>query len=166
MNDGINALFVPFNAAKRLRGRPRKYTPAQLLQEFENYVQDRMAHPLVIEETEVGYVGKSEINKSKTKTIPQLLSIGDFCTHLGTSRNWWNELPEDFLGVTTHIRNFIEQYQLKGASAGVFNANIVARLLGLADKKDITSDGKSLDRIIVENKDQKDKIEGMKDLDV
>lgn len=166
MNDGINALFVPFNAAKRLRGRPRKYTPAQLLQEFENYVNERMAHPLVIEETEIGYVGKSAINKSKTKTIPQLLSIGDFCVHLGVSRNWWNELPEDFLGVTTHIRNFIEQYQLKGASAGVFNANIVARLLGLADKKDITSGGEKIDRIIVQTPEEKDRIERMKDLDV
>ena len=163
MDEGVNALFVPFNAGKKGRGRPRKYTPAQLLQEFEVYVNERMAHPLVIEETEEGFVGKSCIDKTKKKTIPQLLSIGDFCVHLGTSRNWWNELPEDFLGVKTRISNFLEQYQLKGASAGVFNANIVARLLGLADKKDISSGGEKFN-IIVETREDKEMFENFKNL--
>ena len=162
MDEGVNALFVPFNAGKR--GRPRKYTPAQLLQEFEKYVNDRMAHPLVIEETETGIVGKSPIDKTKRKVIPQLLSIGDFCIHLGTHRDWWNKLPEDFFGVKTHIGNFIEQYQLKGASAGVFNANIVARMLGLADKKEVTGANGERFNIIVERKEDKEMFENFKNL--
>lgn len=157
-------LFVPFNAGKR--GRPRKYTPQQLLKEFEEYVNDRLQRPIEIIETEEGYIGKSRIDKTKKKTIPHPLSVRDFCVHLGVGDTWWNQLPEDFSSVKSYIKGFLEDYQLKGAQSGIYNANIVSRLLGLADKKDITSDGKSLDRIIVENKDQKDKIEGMKDLDV
>ena len=157
-------LFVPFNAGKK--GRPRKHTPQSLLKEFEDYVNDRMSRPIEIIETEEGFIGKSRIDKTKTKSIPHPMSIRDFCVHLGVGDSWFRQLPEEFSSVKAYIQGFLEDYQLKGAQAGVFNANIVARLLGLADKKDITSGGEKLDRIIVQTPEERDRIERMKDLDV
>ena len=43
--------------------------------------------------------------------------------------------------VKEHISTYIDNFQLKGASIGVFNANIVSRLLGLKDKTEISGGG-------------------------
>ena len=135
----MDGLFVEFHPQKR--GRPRKFKPADLLDEFQNYIQDRMSNPIVETEKESGFSGHNGSAKTKEKSHPQLLSVGDFCVFLGCSRNWWNELPDEFLGVKSHISTYIDNFQLKGASIGVFNANIVSRLLGLKDKTEISGGG-------------------------
>ena len=135
----MDGLFVEFHPQKR--GRPRKFKPAELLDEFQNYIQDRMSNPIVEKEEENGYAGRNPSAKTKEKSHPQLLSVADFCVFLGCSRNWWNELPDEFLGVKSHISTYIDNFQLKGASIGVFNANIVSRLLGLKDKTEFTGGG-------------------------
>ncbi len=45
------------------------------------------------------------------------------------------------MAVITRIKETIFTQKFEGASADLLNANIIARDLGLADKKDITSDG-------------------------
>ena len=135
----MDELFVEFRPQKR--GRPRKFKPSDLLDEFQNYIQDRMSNPIVEKEEESGYAGQNSSAKTKEKSHPQLLSVADFCVFLGCSRNWWNELPDEFLGVKSHISTYIDNFQLKGASIGVFNANIVSRLLGLKDKTELSGGG-------------------------
>lgn len=135
----MDGLFVEFHPQKR--GRPRKFKPADLLDEFQNYIQDRMSNPIVEKEEESAYAGLNSSAKTKEKSHPQLLSVADFCVFLGCSRNWWNELPDEFLGVKSHISTYIDNFQLKGASIGVFNANIVSRLLGLKDKTEFSGGG-------------------------
>lgn len=152
----MDGLFVEFHPQKR--GRPRKFKPADLLDEFQNYIQDRMSNPIVEKEEESGYAGRNSSAKTKEKSHPQLLSVADFCVFLGCSRNWWNELPEEFLGVKSHISTYIDNFQLKGASIGVFNANIVSRLLGLKDKTEFSGGGITLN--IVTDQETKDLIEG------
>ena len=51
---------------------------------------------------------------------------------------------EAFSTIITHIGNVIRNQKFSGAASGIFNANIIARDLGLTDKKDITSDGEQL----------------------
>lgn len=156
----MDNLFVPFVA----KGRPRKFaTPSALLKAFENYLEDRKSRPLISLESESGKVGESKIEKEKEKKKNHPLSIVDFCVYLGCSRNWWNELPTDFLGVKNRISDYIFCYQLKGAETGIFNANIVARELGLADKKELTRESIN---IIVNSQEEKEKLEGMKDLQI
>lgn len=152
----MDGLFVEFRPHKM--GRPRKFKPAELLEEFQKYIQDRMSDPIVEKEEESGYSGQNSSSKTKEKSHPQLLSIGDFCVFLGCSRNWWNELPDDFLGVKAHISTYIENFQLKGASIGVFNANIVSRLLGLKDKTELSGGGIILR--VETDAETKDMIEG------
>lgn len=53
-----------------------------------------------------------------------------------------DNLYNDFVGVVTHIRNEWEDNQISGTLTGKFKApNLVARLNGLVDKKDVTTDG-------------------------
>ena len=152
----MDGLFVEFHPQKR--GRPRKFKPADLLDEFQNYIQDRMSNPIVEKEEESGYAGNNSSAKTKEKSHPQLLSVADFCVFLGCSRNWWNELPDEFLGVKSHISTYIDNFQLKGASIGVFNANIVSRLLGLKDKTELS--GGSIILRVETDEETKDAIEG------
>ena len=158
----MDNLFVPFHPQ---RGRPRKYTPSQLLSLFEQYINDRLSRPIVEKETDISRYDEHRGEKESRVVHPHPISIGDFCIYLGTYRAWWNQLPEDYSIVKDHIATYIEQFQLKGASIGLFNANIVSRLLGLADKKYITSGGEPIDRIFVETPEQKEKLENIKDLE-
>lgn len=129
----MSGLFVPFNVV----GRPRKFRqPIKLLEAFGEYLEDRKSREIEIKESEEGFYGEADHSKTKTKTFMHPLSIADFCIFLGMSRAWWNALPEEFLGVKEKIADYIFTYQLKGAEVGLFNANIVARELGLADKRE------------------------------
>lgn len=53
-----------------------------------------------------------------------------------------NKVDKGFSKVITRIRETIYQQKFEGASVGFFNANIIARDLGLADKKEIDADVK------------------------
>ena len=156
----MDGLFVPFNARM---GRPPKYTPSQLLKKFEEYTADREARPLVDMTTEQGKSGQNEIFKETKRVCPHPISIGDFCVFLGVGESWWRQLSEEFSSVKTRIGTYIAEYQLKGASSGVFNANIVARRLGLADKQQVTTEGQT--RIVVENAEQKAKLQAIGDIE-
>ena len=70
---------------------------------------------------------------------------------------------DKFSVVKAHITEYCEDYQKEMAAAGIFNANIISRLLGLADKKELT--GESIN-IIVNSPEEKQKIEGMKDMQI
>jgi hypothetical protein len=52
---------------------------------------------------------------------------------------------EDFCGVITRIETEVRDQQVNGGMAGVYNANLTARLNGLTDKKDVTSKGERID---------------------
>ena len=81
------------------------------------------------------------------KTIPteRPYTIEGFCLYCDASRHWWNEFREakhkDFLEVTTRIDEIIYKQKFEGAAVGAFNANIIARDLGLIDKKELDSKG-------------------------
>ena len=78
------------------------------------------------------------------------MSIESFCIFADIStetfRNYQSNKEEykDFFDVTTRIRDIIESNQFEGATVGAYNPNIIARKLGLIDKKDVTTDGKEI----------------------
>lgn len=160
-----NGLFVPYQP-KRGRGRPRKVaTPSQLDAIFAEYVADRQNRTIEMTEVEVGAIGESGINKTKSKRKTFPLSVEDFCVYLGVGRNWWNQLPEEFSWVKERIFNYIYNHQLRGAITGEFNPNIVARQLGLADKKEVTTSGDGI-TIVVNSKEEKDKLDNLGELEI
>src|SRR5690606_30648017 len=80
---------------------------------------------------------------TENKPIHKPYTRAGFIHFVGASPNWLKEFKkhcgEDFLAVIDEIENFIDNQQWEGAAVGVFNANIIARTLGLKDKSDITS---------------------------
>jgi len=72
-------------------------------------------------------------------------TLSGLCLYLGCSQSYFREFKsnppedsEDFLTVITRIEEVIYTQKFEGATVGVFNANIIARDLGLADKKEIS----------------------------
>ena len=64
------------------------------------------------------------------------------------SDNWLQEFKkncsEDFLGVVRAIEQTIDNQQIEHAMVGVFNSNLVARIQGIKDQTDVTTNGKEL----------------------
>lgn len=97
-------------------------------------------------------VNEEQTQREVTPTA-RPFSLGGLCIYLGTSRQWWNSFrkdctdskDEDFLEVIARVEDTIETQQFEGACVGAFNANIIARKLGLADKQEVdyTSKGQA-----------------------
>ena len=127
---------------KRKRGRPRKFqTPAQLLEAAENYFDWCDRNPWYKnEKTKDGEIIPIPTQRPYT--------IVGFCVFLGTSETFWRDFkaaaPPEFEETISKITSRIENQQLEGAVVGVFNANIIARKLGLAEKKDVTTNGQNV----------------------
>lgn len=126
------------------RGRKLKYTPAQLIEEFEAYIKDLQDNPIEIETeykqltTKADKQGKSiQVRKEKRYRPPK---VYDFvCRWLGMSDSWWRLLPRkknsrEFLTVKKKIEQYCYDCKYDGAVIGLYNVNIIARDLGLTDK--------------------------------
>lgn len=118
-------------------GRPKKYQPAGLwkiaLEYFEHVDNNPMYAPTVH--------GKNSEIINVPKPIPYTLA--GLCVYANISKQTYNEYEsnKDFLDVTTRINEILYSQKFAGAAAGLFNANIIARDLGLADKKETKHSG-------------------------
>ena len=90
-------------------------------------------------------VVKSGENAGQLLPVPtqKPYTIQGLCIFLGiTEQTFFNyekdENYKDFFEVFTHVRNIIENQQMEGATVGAYNANIIARKLGLTDKSNVT----------------------------
>jgi hypothetical protein len=64
---------------------------------------------------------------------------------------------EDFFGIVKKIKAVIYEHKFTGASAGLLNPNIIARDLGLAEKKELDHSGQiGLSEVLSEISDDKD----------
>lgn len=107
-------------------------------------------------------------NKETEETPTQCpYSLSGLMIYLNVGEAYWRQfkdsnLDEDFSTVITRIENIIKTQQLEGAMVGAFNANIVARINGLADKQELSGEVKSGLTIIVKSQEEADLIEQMK----
>lgn len=70
-------------------------------------------------------------------------TIGSLCIFLGISQDTWNTWRrerKDLSEVITRVDQIIYEQKFAGAAVGQYNHNIIARDLGLADKKDHTGE--------------------------
>ena len=162
-------VYPPFNYKL---GRPLKYKPDELLEKFAEYVTWAKEHPIPIVRKVTSTTTEGKVYGSDTEEHkPRLLSIGGFLVFLGAGSDWWQSLDredrkrcDEFARVKSFIREFCEDYQKEMASAEIFNANIISRLLGLADKKEVENKGTST--IVVRSEEEKKKLENIGNLGV
>lgn len=107
--------------------------------EFESIVQKRK----ISRDEEI--IELVQCPKKRPYTLHGLCSYLDantvYFNHFEESLKEKNdETSKDFSKVITHIREIIYNQKFSGAASGFFNANIISRDLGLADKKEL--DGK------------------------
>lgn len=126
------------NAPSSKGGRPRAYTPEALEAKFEEYVEWAKSNPL--KKQVASKAGPMDLG------IQQPLTIVAFCVFAGISRETfytYEDKPE-FSDIIARARATIEANQLTGAMAGIYDAGIVARVLQLTDRHDVTTDGKEI----------------------
>ncbi len=85
------------------------------------------------------WVGKDAMKVERETEVPY--TISGFCLFLDIDEDTFNnygskEGYEDFFGIASRIRRIIYTQKFEGAAVGAFNANIIARDLGLVDKKE------------------------------
>jgi hypothetical protein len=137
-----------FWKARSSHGRnPIFESPEKLWEAAKEYFEWVDNNPLY-ETKPFAYQGKvvvKELPKMRAMTIDGLcifLDIDastwfDYCKRKGEE----GEPEKDFTNVTTRITKIIKTQKFAGAAADLLNANIIARDLGLAEKKEVTGQG-------------------------
>lgn len=142
------------------KGRPPHFkTPQDLWRAATDYFKWADDNPIEVSK-KIASGSKKKGSKTETKsdhvntTNRTPYSLHSFQAHAGISN--WAEFKnkdcyktDEFVIVIRAIENTIAGMQIDGAIAGVYNNNIVARLNGLADKTDVTSNGKQVNNVIV-----------------
>lgn len=134
-------------------GRPPKYTPKQWAEKMMDYLDYMDGHTWDKQEAIKSGDKVGTLISVPTKTP---LTIQGFCNFAGVSSELYARYKsdkgfEDYHGITTYMDGIIKQNQLEGSMVGAYNPNIVARLLGLAEKTetDHTSGGQSLPPVVI-----------------
>ena len=138
-----------FWLARSTHGRGKIFkTPSIMLDAAHQYFEWVNDNPLTKAIVYQGAVSKDP------ETLMRAMTIKGLCIYWGVNSFYLNDFvknldlnkkqDKDFSQVIDTIKEIIETQKFEGASAGLLNANIIARDLGLAEKKDIdhaSSDG-------------------------
>lgn len=133
-------------------GRKKLFETPELMWEAAcEYFQWCVDNPLYTSETI-----KSGPKAGSMFKVPVMraMTLHGLCSHLDCSTSYFRNFKheqkdnEDFLTVISRIEDVIYRQKFEGAAAGLLNANIIARDLGLSDKTesktDITTNGKEV----------------------
>lgn len=118
-------------------GRPKKFeTPEELRGECMAYFQWLDDNPLIEEKA---FSAPDGIRYARLARM-RAATLGGLCLYLGVSRATWGAYRqrEEFLTVCEAVEEMLTEQKFTGASAGLLNAAIIARDLGLADKREVS----------------------------
>ena len=122
---------------KRGAGQPPKFdTPEQMAIRAREYFEWCSKTPL--NEHKI-FAQQGEIIDGEVKHKRPFTQAG-LCVYLGISEDTWRNYRDkkpEYFEVTKLITDAMYDQKFSGASAGLFNANIIARDLGLKDKSEI-----------------------------
>lgn len=140
-------------------GRDKLFASPELLwEEACKYFEWIDANPLQEEVVfhSNGVITKDFLNKKRPYTIQGLcLYLDCNAVYLNQFESNLKEDEKDFSKIITRIREIIYNQKFEGATSGFFNANIIARDLGLADKREqeINATIKPITGMVIKNGD-------------
>jgi hypothetical protein len=122
-------------------GRPRIFKdPEELWQVFEEYVEHNKKNPRIKYELS-GRTGEVVPIPLQPPLTLEAFNLFIFYKGLGDGARQYFENTgkayDEFLGVTTRIRECVKSEQVQGGMLGLYNPNLTARLNGLTDKQEI-----------------------------
>ncbi len=132
---------------RETHGRSKQFaSPEEFWQAFLEYVEYAQKNPWQTNEAIKSGPGAGTIIQIPTA---RPLTRSGFASYLGMT---WKgvesygkeESYKDFFPVFTRAMQIIDTQQLEGAMVGAFNANIVARVQGLKEQTDHTTDGQPI----------------------
>lgn len=120
-------------------GRDKLFSTPELLWEAAcEYFQWCVDNPLEREEL---IKSGQEVGKTYSVNVMRPFTIHGLCIYLDCSTSYFRNLKheqagkdQDFLTVIERIQEVIYNQKFEGAAAGFFNANIISRDLGLAER--------------------------------
>jgi hypothetical protein len=126
-------------------GRDKIFETPELMWEAAcEYFQWCEENPL----EENDFVGKDATEVDRKKLRP--FTLQGICLYLDVNRGIKgkeDDVSKDFSFIITRIKEIIYNQKFTGAAVGFFNSNIIARDLGLSDKKDLNVKGVGKDFI-------------------
>lgn len=127
-----------FWTTRSKHGRDKIFKTADQLWEAAcEYFDHVDQNPFLIEKKTTN--SKEETTQEEYRKKPYTLM--GLCLYCGANSEYWREFrrtaSKDFSSVIKQIEEIIYTQKFAGASAGLFNANIIARDLGLSDKSEI-----------------------------
>lgn len=115
-------------------------SPEKMWELFCEYVEHEKDNPMF----KVEYVGKDGKEVHTPLQVPITfegfecyLADKGIINDLGHYSQNLDDRYSEYVPIITRIRNNCFAQNFKGASVGLFNANLIARKLGIADKKEI-----------------------------
>jgi hypothetical protein len=152
-NEKVNMSPAPkenqFWKLRSKHGRDKLFnTPELLWQAACEYFQWCEDNPIEAYENK----GTKNVNLIK---FHRPFTLKGLCLYCNASDNWFKEFrsgldkekDKDFFAVIHKIEDIVYNQKFEGAAIGIFNANIIARDLGLSEHSDITSKGESINTI-------------------
>lgn len=129
------------------RPKGTKYieTPEKMWDLFEQYKNEIKTNPILVQD----FVGKDGKSVSKAKERP-LTDKGfyNYCRrNVGCAKQYFDNqdgLYNDYITICTHIKEEIDQDQIEGGMAGIYNPSITQRLNNLIERADVTTNGANL----------------------
>lgn len=131
-------------------GRDKIFSSPQILwDEACKYFEYCVENPLMVTEAKVVSLGSGAGSEIQMIEIPKARAFTwsglEFYLGVGRLREYKNNPDyKDFSPIIAEIENVMYSQKFEGAASGVFNANIIARDLGLSEKTDVTSGGEKL----------------------
>lgn len=134
-----------FWKARSKHGRDKIFkTPKLMLEAAFNYFEWVDNNPL---KKAIVYQGAVS---DDSEELMRAMTIKGLCIYWGVNTKYLNDFvsdldlenkeQKDFSEVVNTIKEIIETQKFEGASAGLLNPNIIARDLGLTDKKEVNGD--------------------------
>ncbi len=142
---GITYGFMPGNDLHKFArgfrtGRRIFKDPREMSKRFGEYVEWAADNPVKI--TQVGwYEGEAthtEIEKPRPLTIQ---GFSAFCGFGSSTYFTWRKEKPDLVPAMEWIEAAMFDQKFSGAAAGLYNATLIARELGIADKAEVTGEG-------------------------
>lgn len=120
-------------------GRPPEFkNPVDLWKKCCKYFQFIDENPFLVKETTTYDKESEQGTQKKESKKPKPYTWDGLYTYLCISHlDYYKENKPEFLGIIEAIGKVIRNQKFEGAAAGLFNANIIARELGLKEYTDI-----------------------------